>query len=88
MVYCSVFNLIYYFCHNDREKQNSDKLTCDLHQRMKISATILKSSLESESGSFSHRDLERSHNKPRGISDLLTTPFAWVLTSIHLFGQK
>lgn len=33
-------------------------LTCDLHQRINISATILKSSLESLSGSFSHLDLE------------------------------
>lgn len=32
-------------------------LTCDLHQRMKISATILKSWLEPASGSFSQRDL-------------------------------
>lgn len=32
-------------------------LTWDLHHRMKISATILKSSLESPSGSFSQRDL-------------------------------
>lgn len=33
-------------------------LTCDLHQRINISATILKSSLESASGSFSHLDLQ------------------------------
>ena len=31
--------------------------TLDLHQRMKISATILKSSVESALGSFSHLDL-------------------------------
>lgn len=34
------------------------ELTCDLHQRINISATILKSSLESASGSFSHLDLQ------------------------------
>ncbi len=36
------------------------ELTWDLHQRMKISDTILKSSAESESGCFSHLDLVKS----------------------------
>lgn len=35
------------------------RLTCDLHQRINISATILKSSLESASGSFNHLDLQQ-----------------------------
>lgn len=35
------------------------RLTWDLHHRMKISATILKSSVESASGSLSHLDLEQ-----------------------------
>lgn len=38
------------------------RLTWDLHQRINISATILKSSLESESGSFSHLDLQYQRN--------------------------
>lgn len=48
-----LFVLIFKGCasRHDRER------TCDLHQRIKISATILKSSLESASGSFSQRDL-------------------------------
>lgn len=39
------------------------RLTWDLHHRMKISATILKSSVESASGSFSHLDLERDTSR-------------------------
>lgn len=44
------------------------KLTWDLHQRMKISATILKSSVESAFGSLSHLDLERIITWNREVS--------------------
>lgn len=44
------------------------RLTWDLHQRIKISATILKSSVESASGSFSHLDLEWTTTWSRDIN--------------------
>lgn len=41
--------------------------TCDLHQRMKISATILKSSVESATGCFSHLDLVETKTRSTNI---------------------
>lgn len=45
--------------HNENNPSEVKDLTWDLHQRMKISDTILKSSVESEVGFFSHLDLSR-----------------------------
>lgn len=57
--------------------------TWDLHQRMKISDTILKSSVESESGFFSHLDLD--HEKEDVMRMTAVVEISSVLMSICVF---